>query len=42
MEMPPEFATAETRRLVERRGASMPDEVSFGVVATLIFLRVQR
>jgi hypothetical protein len=42
MDTPPEAATAEMRRLIERWGALHAGRSALGLVATLIFLWVQR
>ena len=42
MDTPPEAATAETRRLIERWGALRAGRSALGVAATLIFLWAQR
>ena len=42
METPPEAATAETRRMLERWGALHAGRIVLGLVATLIFLWTQR
>jgi hypothetical protein len=42
METPPEAATAETRRMLERWGALHAGRSALGLVATLIFLWAQR
>ena len=41
MDTPPEAATAETRRTVERWGALRAGRSALGLAATLIFLRAQ-
>jgi hypothetical protein len=42
MDTPPEAATAETRRILERWGALHAGRSALGLVATLIFLWAQR
>jgi Anthrone oxygenase len=42
MDTPPEAATAETRRMLERWGALHAGRSALGLVATLIFLWAQR
>ena len=42
MDTPPEAATAETRRMLERWGALHAGRSGLGLVATLIFLWAQR
>ena len=42
MDTPPEDATAETRRMLERWGALHAGRSTLGLVATLIFLWAQR
>jgi hypothetical protein len=42
MDTPPEAATAETRRMLERWGAFHAGRSALGLVATLIFLWAQR
>jgi hypothetical protein len=42
MDTPPEAATAETRRMLERWGALHAGRSALGLVATLIFLSAQR
>jgi len=42
MDTPPEAATAETRRMLERWGALHAGRSAFGLSATLIFLWAQR
>jgi hypothetical protein len=42
MDTPPEVATAETRRMLERWGALHAGRSALGLVATLIFLWAQR
>jgi anthrone oxygenase-like protein len=42
MDTPPEAATAETRRLLERWGTLHAARTALGLVATLIFLWAQR
>src|SRR5260370_36758608 len=42
MDTPPESATAETRRMLERGGALHAGRIALGLVATLIFLCAQR
>ena len=42
MDTPPEAATAETRRMLERWGALHAGRRALGLVATLIFLWAQR
>jgi hypothetical protein len=42
MDTPPEAATAETRRMIERWGALHAGRSALGLVATLIFLWAQR
>ena len=42
MDTPPEAATAETRRMLERWGALHAGRSALGFVATLIFLGAQR
>ena len=42
MDLPPEAATAETRRMLERWGALHAGRSVLGLVATLIFLWAQR
>jgi hypothetical protein len=42
MDTPPEAATAETRRMLERWGTLHEGRSALGLVATLIFLWVQR
>ena len=42
MDTPPEVATAETRRMLERWGALHAGRNALGLAATLIFLWAQR
>ncbi len=42
MDTPPESATVETRRMIERWGTLHAGRSALGLVATLIFLRAQR
>jgi hypothetical protein len=42
MDTPPEAASAETRRMLERWGALHAGRSALGLVATLIFLWAQR
>ena len=42
MDIPPEAATAETRRMIERWGTLHAGRSALGLVATLIFLCAQR
>jgi hypothetical protein len=42
MDTPPEAATAETRRMLERWGTLHAGRSALGLVATLIFLWAQR
>jgi hypothetical protein len=42
MDMPPEVATAETRRMIERWGALHAGRGDLGLVATLMFLWAHR
>jgi hypothetical protein len=42
MDTPPEAATAETRRMLERWGVLHAGRSALGLVATLIFLWAQR
>jgi hypothetical protein len=42
MDTPPEAATAETRRMIERWGTLHAGRSALGLVATLIFLGAQR
>jgi hypothetical protein len=42
MDTPPEAATAETRRMIERWGALHAGRSVLGLVATLIYLWAQR